>query len=240
MDPTEELMGQDTPGAVETTTAPAPDAWTAPPRERWNELYGNVKRYKEFGDPDEVSSKLEKLEQYERAIEEARRKGNGQAVSQEEAEHRERVKKQLEAIYPQLRNLDSVLESSATIPTLQSQLKEMNLQRASTYLGSKLSANKLNVEPELQDLVEDAILGRLSARDRQRLEQGDTRVIDDALDDASIKKLLAKLGTPAAPPSPPKRHGPSEAPRLQPKVGPKSLNDAADEAWGQIEAARKG
>jgi hypothetical protein len=239
MDPEQNLEQQDdtipTDGepALESEPTPAPEPAPVPerrtpehiPYERFSQVYGENKRWKEFGEYETVKERLARLEQYEQQLEQYRRSQQQQAQPSEE----ELAKQRLYELAPELRE----------IQTLREMTLRMNMERASTYLTDLLKTHSITVDPELQDDIEDFLEKKMNAAERSAFYAGDVSVVKKVFDSHfSRSGLLAALKPKPTivPPKPPVRHSPT-AGTTPPKPAakkPMTADEAADRAWARL------
>lgn len=203
------------------------------PRQRFDDVYGKYKGYKDLGTPDDfrayrqlgdakdVQARLDRLAKYEQALEQHR----NNAGRTPEQETTEKIRQQLYEVVPGLKNLN-------VIEQLQQERMSANIEKASSYLADKLKAEGLDLPKELAGEVEDLLASRMSNEEKMMLVKGNMTGIDRVLKENITKGLLGRIKTASIPPpaTPPARHPQGSS---VPKKGGslKNFADADNIAW---------
>lgn len=224
-----------------------PDEKDYMPRKKYDEVYGQMEsvktklgKYSVFGDADEVQSKLDRLNSYEDRIKEFREQ---QSLTQEQRDvqqNNEQIRKQMEEIYPELKNLGRISE----IDELRGYREDQILGQASDYLGSVLKSNELSVDADTQGDIEDFLLSKMTANEREAMSQGDFGVIDSVYERVKGSRLMSSLTgeTPQNESRPPQkapmRHKSGGAGAQKENKKPMSMREAEDLGWARMEAGK--
>lgn len=199
------------------------------PKPRFDEVYGNLKRYKEFGSADELKAKLQKLDQYEQAIEQHRQKQQPQ-----NEDPKARIRQQLREVAPELDEISEMRET----------LHSIRMEKASTHLGSLLKEKVPGISLKMQDRIEDYVLANMTEEQSRRFNRGDLSVLNEFVEEDLETGLLGSLksqtkaGNP--PPKPPIRHGAGGTPPKPPgDQKPKTLKEAEDLAFARFAANKQ-
>lgn len=218
---------------------------------RFKEVYGernsareSLKKWDEFGSMDEVKERLDRLEQYEAKIKEVRER---QAMTDEEQNQlasKERIRKQMLDVYPELKKLERFDE--ATYDSRYVSREEQNWERASETLGKILKANNINVDRNGQDDIEDFILSKMSDEERQSVSGGNFSIIQGIYDRASKSPLFSGLSSSGTqngsqpPESPPKRLKPGGTTAKPPEKKATTWEEAEKRAFAKMKSEISG
>ncbi len=213
------------------------------PIERFNEVYGKFKDYertladyKKYGAPAEIGARHEKLNQWEKAVEQAKKDASASPDEKNAAERSARVRKELMAIFPELANL-------AKIPDLESKYEGMSAGQAEATAKEVLAEHSATFAPILkaagidskyQSDIEEFLVAKMSDDDKIAFLQGDFSVVK-TLFEASMKEgLLASLVRKAAP-IPPALRNPAGGTIVKgAKPKPMTMREAEELGWQRL------
>lgn len=194
------------------------------PKERFDQVYGKLSAYKEFGTPEEIKAQLAQFNVWKKQVDDLRAKSQGREQAEDP---KEKIRKQLLEVMPELGELSSLGE-------LKEHQISSNMEKASSHLSTLLKTEKLEVAPEVQDEIEDFIVNKMSEAQLKKFLKGDTGVVTEVFNACLEKGLLATL-KPKAPalPKAPMRHAPGGTPPKAPQKI-KTFDEAGDAAWGRL------
>lgn len=223
---TEEMTGMDEQVNEQQELAPPPPEpeITEPeginiPKPRFDQVNNELRTWKEFGKPDEVREKLERLAAYDNRLK-AYRENSAKTPDQQESERsRSEIRRQMEEVYPELKDLQRLQT-----------IVQTNISRASGHLAQTLKSQNLEFTEEEQGEIEDYLWSRMTPQEQEALKFGDFSVIDRKITES---KLLTRLKPipPAPPPPAPKRHQTGGTPPKG-ETKPANWKDADEVAWG--------
>jgi len=239
----EEDGQQQVEGQQQTQQVADPNTGKMIPVERFNQVYGKMKEYeknagsyKEFGDPQTLKGRLDKLAQWEKAVDEQRKQQSMTDGEKNEAQRKLRLQKELYDIMPNLKALERIeaLEAklSAQEGTVASTRAEAVLEKHSAKFADSLRSAK--IDTKFQPKIEEYIVSQMSDDDRQRFISGDFAVADEIFQ-KELKEGLFSTMRGRALPTPPVRHNAGGTPpdgRGAKK--PLTMKEAEDAAWSRI------
>lgn len=221
-EPIEDLEQVLEPESLDDNLDPAEAEQRTIPMERFNQVYGQVKSYKELGNVDEIKAKLDRLNTYEAKLEEYRKNQTQPQGSQPDPKA---------DILKQAREVG--IATQQEIDERFNYLIKNNMNTASKHLGSVLSKEGVNIAPELQSEVEDYLWSRMDKATQTAIMYGDMNVLESAIQNSLKSGLLSKLKNstpPPAPVPPPKRHNTGGTPP-KPSKPATSWKEADDLAY---------
>lgn len=209
---------------------------------RFEQVYGKMKDYerqvsqfKEFGDPDGVKTRLSKLEQYEKAIEDYRKQAAMSPTEKSEAERQVQIQRELLKVMPNLKNLDRLEALEAKLAEYEGRATEAqttaNLEKMSLQFSKTLAANKIDVKH--QGKIEDYIVSQMNPQELQEFVAGNysiaERIFANELKDGVLASLQRRPGLP----TPPMRNTPGGTPPKGQQAA-KTMKEAEEEAWARL------
>lgn len=213
------------------------------PVERFNEIYGKYKEfertmgdYKKYGTPEEVKARHEKLVQWEKQVEDYKKQANATPDEKQAAERNARVRKELELIFPELKNL-------AKIPELESKYEGLSAGEAEATAKEVLAEHSAafapmlkaaNIDPKYQSDIEEFLASKMSEDEKIAFLQGDFDVVKPVFEAALKEGLLSALVRKTTPLTPALRNpvGGTNAPGKKPK--PLSMKEAEEQGWSRM------
>ena len=213
------------------------------PIERWNDVYGKYKtthekyqQYAEFGDPGEVKSKLQKLQEWEKAVEEQRRKSSMTDDDRTAEQNQQRIRQELLKVYPELKDIQTLKELREEISDLKGEMSGSKLEsvanKASGELSGMLSAAK--IDSKYQSKIEDLIFSQMTQEEQRQFAMGDFSRMKEIFEQELNEGLLSAHKRSPAPPNPMVRHKPGGTPPRAKDAKPKTLDDASNDAWPKM------
>lgn len=214
------------------------------PIDRFNQVYKQAKDYermmadyKKYGTPDEVRSRHEKLTQWEKAVEEAKKQAAATPDEKKEAERAARVRKELEAMYPELKQLSKIGDLEQKYEGLSAQEAEATakgvLSEHSATLAPILKA--AGIDAKHQSKIEEYLISQMGEDQKIAFLNGDFDVAKQIFDSDLKEGLLSALVRKPAPILPALRNpaGGTAAKGAKPK--PLSMKEAEDIGWAKLQ-----
>jgi len=206
------------------------------PRERFDKVYGQFAEYKKLGKIPDLQTRLQKLDAWEKAVEE-QRKRTQDANGDPEIENQlfSKVPK-IKAALEKIAEFDKRFEKFGTyeqgLAELREQTISQRMDKASTYFSGELKKAYPNItlDKKDQDRMEKIIWYDLSAEQQQEFANGDFSFIDDFI--VNNKDFLSRFAPAKSTPKPFVRLGSQGAPQ-QSEVDMKSktMSQLGDVAW---------
>jgi hypothetical protein len=220
------------------------DATKYVPITRFNEVYGQskdfermAKAYQTYGKPEDLKSRLDKLAQWEKAVEESRAKAGQSDEEKTAADRAARVRRELMAIFPELGKLAKIEELEKGYGELRGTSEETAasamLAEHSKSFTKILSA--AHIDPKYQSDIEEYIVAKMSDEEKLAFVRGDFGVaktmFDGLLKAGGMLTTLVKK----QPPIPPALHNTPGGTNLQggkkTKIG---MKEALDLGWARM------
>lgn len=213
------------------------------PYQRFEQVYGKMKEYetkfnqfKEFGDPGSVRDRLNKMKEWEKAVEEHRQKANQSPDEQAESQRAANIRKELLKVYPELAEVQSMKELKAAIEELKNgyttSKAEGTLKEASSRFTDALKSAK--IDTKYQTKIEEYIVSQMSDEERREFVGGNygiaEQIFNNELKDGLFSGMRARPNLPA----PPLRNNPGGTPPSSKGSKPKTLQEAADLGFAMI------
>ena len=213
------------------------------PIERWNDVYGKYKtihekyqQYAGFGDPGEVNSRLQKLQEWEKVVEEQRKRASLTPDEKTEAEENLKIEKELLRRAPWLANAKKFEQMEAKLAELEGNISGSRLEsiasKASSELSGMLSAAK--IDSKYQSKIEDLIFSQMTQEEQRQFAMGDFSRMKEIFEQELNEGLLSAHKRSPAPPNPMVRHKPGGTPPRAKDAKPKTLDDASNDAWPKM------
>lgn len=233
-------------GVVDVQEPVAPVEPTPAPLEpggvRFEQIYGKMKEYekqiqqfKDFGDPDGVKTKLSKLEQYEKAIEEYRKKEAMSPDEKTEAQRQLAIQKELYKVMPSLKNLDRLEALEQKLAEYEGKATESattaTLEKMSVKFAEQLKAAK--IDTKYQGKIEDYIVSQMTQQELQEFVKGNYEIAERIFASELKDGVLANLRTRPGLPTPPVRNTPGGTPPKG-QQNAKTMKEAEEEAWARL------
>ena len=209
---------------------------------RFEQVYGKMKEYeravqqfKELGDPNGVKSQLEKLRQYEKAIEDYRKQASMTPDEKSVAERQLAIQKELYKVMPSLKNLDRLEQLEAKLAEYEGKATESQttatLEKMSTKFSETLKAAK--IDTKYQGKIEDYIVSQMTQEELQDFVKGNFAIAERIFTNELKDGVLANLRRNPSLPTPPVRNTPGGTPpKGQEKA--KTMKEAEEEAWARL------
>ncbi len=213
------------------------------PVERFNEVYGKFKDferkladYSKYGSPDEIKGRHEKLTQWEKAVEEAKKAATATPDEKATAERAARVRKELMAIFPELANLTKITDlenkyGELSASEAESVAKEV-LAEHSAALAPLLKA--ANIDPKHQNDIEEFLVAKMSEEEKVAFLQGDFSIAKGIFEAGLKEGLLSTLVKKAAPLQPILRNPAGGTIVKGQKPKPLTMKEAEEMGWARI------
>lgn len=213
------------------------------PVERFNEVYGKFKEYersladyKKYGAPDEIRQRHEKLTQWEKAVDEAKRKANETPDEKSAAERSARIRKELVGLFPELANLNKIGElenrySELSAGEAEATAREVLAEHSAAFTPLLKAAG---IDPKHQSDIEEYLIAKMSADERVAFLQGDFNVAKAWFDYSLKEGMLAGLVKRTAPIPPMLRNPVGGTVVKGGKPKPISMKDALDIGWSRM------
>jgi len=216
------------------------------PIERWNDVYGKYKtthekyqQYSGLGDPAEIKSRLQKLQEWEKAVEEQRKQASLGEDEKAAQQNQRKIREELLRVYPELKDIQSLKELREEIASLKGEVSgskvEVVAQKASSELSEMLKSSK--IDGKYQSKIEDFIFSQMTEEEQKTFAQGDFSRMKEIFDQELNDGLLSAYKRGPRPPEPPVRLKPGGTPPRK-EVKPKTLDEATNDAWAKIEASK--
>lgn len=218
--------GGDPPAGDPPAAASPPQGGNWIPKQRFDQVNNNLRSYKEFGSPDEVKERLSRLSEWEKQVEEHRKREAMTQEQRDQAASRDEIRNQLLELLPELKDIEKIAGLEERTGKLTQNTVQKNLAGASTFLGEMLKNGNLDMDADTQDGVEDYLWVRMTEEEREAAQQGDYSGIEEAYKRESEKGLLSKLKPLAAPTPIPRRHRTGGTPPPKPKDAVKTFSEA--------------
>ena len=201
------------------------------PKARFYKVYGQFAEYKKFGKMDEVRSKLEKLAQWEKAVEQHRSQGT-------QGDETRQIREQLYKIAPELKALEKFGSIEQQLSAMQEATVTARMDKASGYLGDKLKTMGFQVTQQEQDELEILLWHKMSPDEQEEFKNGDFSIIDSILSKTKSAGVFGRLGA-KTPPKAPTRMGPTGGPKPPSSQQPKgkTWDEASDIGWEKMKEA---
>lgn len=223
-------------------TAPQPNP-LEPGGVRFEQVYGRMKDYeqrvnqfKELGDPAAVREQLNKLATYEKALAEYRKQQSMTPQEQSEAQRAAQIRKELEKVYPEIKDMQTLKEMRDEMNRMQQSTFEAQatatLDKASQKFSEVLKTNK--IDTKYQTKIEEYLVSQMSQEERQDFVRGNFEIAERIFNNELKEGLFAGMRARTLPPSPALRHTPGGTPPTSKGKGPTTLEEAASEAFGRI------
>ncbi len=213
------------------------------PIQRFNEVYKQAKEYerqmaeyKKFGAPDEIRSRHEKLTQWEKAVEEAKKNANATPDEKQAVERAARVRKELLTIFPELSNLGK-------IPDLESKYEGLSAGEAEATARQVLAEHSASftplvkaagIDPKYQGEIEEYLVAKMSEEEKVAFLRGDFSVAK-TLFEASLKEGLLSSLVRKQSPIPPALRNPAGGTVVKgAKQKPLSMREAEQAGWERL------
>lgn len=214
------------------------------PITRFNEVYRQAKEYeramaayKKYGAPEEIAARHEKLTQWEKAVEEAKKQASATPDEKQAAERAARVRKELLAIFPELGNL-------AKITDLESKYGELSAGEAEAAAKEVLAEHSVafaplvkeaGIDPKYQSEIEEFIAAKMSEDDKIAFLQGDFSVAKTIFEAAVKEGLLSGLVKKAPLITPALRNPAGGTVVKGAKPKPLSMKEAEEMGWARMQ-----
>lgn len=230
-------------GGTEGTEPKFVDLVDGKPIERWNDIYGKyktyhetAKQYSELGDVTEVKSKLQKLQEWEKAVEE-QRKNAAMGDDERQAKQREaQIRKELLRVYPELAEIQSLKELRDEIAAMKGEVSGTKMEalaaKASAELSGMLSSAK--IDAKYQSKIEDFLFSQMTQEEQKDFAKGDFSRMKEIFEDELNNGLLSAYKRGPKPPDPAVRHKPGGTPPKVEAKKPKTLDEATNDAWSKM------
>lgn len=212
------------------------------PFETWNAIYGKyktaseqAKQWTEFGDPNSVRSRLQKLQEWEKQVEQYQRQQ--QDKSGQLAPDKQKIVDELYNLLPWMKDAQNHLKK---IPDFESKFGELehslsqkeasaHAERASSEFTGMLTKDKFDTKR--QERIEKIVWHEASEEAQQKAMQGDYSGMFETYKQLRDAGELAGFKAAPMPPNPPRRNTPGGTPPKGPGAKPTDWNKATDEAW---------
>ncbi len=242
--PDEVIEGQGTEG-IEGSEGGAPkvDETKYIPIDRFNEVYGKYKELERSSKaweglkPDEVRAKMDKLTQWEKAVEEAKKKSAMSDDEKSAADRAARVRKELLAIFPELAGLTKLSDFEKAIAELRGAQDEGVATEVIKEHSASLTAlmKETGIDPKYQNKIENYLVALMSDEDKQAFLQGDfdvaKKLFEDDIKDGGLLASLVKKSAPI----PPALRNPAGGTIVKGKAPkPMGLKEALDAGWERM------
>lgn len=213
------------------------------PIERFNEVYGKAKEYerqmaeyKKYGAPAEIGARHEKLTQWEKAVEEAKKQANATPDEKTAAERAARVRKELVTLFPELANLGKIADLESKYEGLSAGEAEATARTVLAEHSASFTPllKAAGIDPKYQGDIEELLVAKMSEDEKVAFLQGDFNVAKTLFESSVKEGLLAGLSrkTPPIPPALRNPAGGQIVPGKKPK--PLSLKEALDAGWNRL------
>lgn len=212
------------------------------PIERFNEVYGKFKDYersmKEWGDlkPSEVKAQMQKLREWEKAVDEAKKAASATPDEKQSAERAARVRKELMQIFPELGKLSKIDELESRYEGLSAGEAEATAREVLTEHSNAFAPmlKTAGIDPKYQSDIEEYIAGKMSEEEKIAFLQGDFDIAKSIFE-ASLKEgLLSLFVRKAAPISPALRNPVGGTVAKGGKSKPLTMKEAEDIGWSRM------
>jgi hypothetical protein len=214
------------------------------PIERFNEVYKSFKDneramsdYKKYGSPDEIRQRHEKLTQWEKAVEEAKKHANETPDEKSAAERAARVRKELLNIFPELGNLGKIADLESKYEGLsageaQAAAKQVLAEHSASFTPVLKAAG---IDAKHQTDIETYVVANMSEDQKVAFLQGDFSVAK-AIFDANIKAggIISTLVKRAAPIPPALRNPVGGTTVKGGKPKPMTMREAEEMGWQRL------
>lgn len=213
------------------------------PIERWNDVYGKYKtthekyqQYAGLGDPGEVKSKLQKLQEWEKAVEEQRRKASMTEDDRTAEQNQQRIRQELLKVYPELRDIQTLKELREEIAALKGDISGSKLESVANSASNELSGmlKESRIDAKYQERIENFIFSQMTQEEQMQFAQGDFSRMKEIFEQELNEGLLSTFKRGPRLPEPPVRHRPGGTPPKAKETKPKTLNEATDDAWAKM------
>jgi len=213
-----------------------------PGGQRFDQVYGKMKEYertvqqfKELGDPNGVRASLDKLRQYEKAIEDYRKQAAMTPDEKSIAERQLAIQKELYKVMPSLKNLDRLEQLEAKLAEYEGRATETQttatLEKMSAKFSDTLKAAK--IDTKFQGKIEDYIVSQMSQEELQDFVKGNFAIAERIFQNELKDGVLANMRRNPNLPAPPVRNTPGGTPpKGQEKI--KTMKEAEAEAWARL------
>ncbi len=210
---------------------------------RFEQVYGKMKDYenrvnqwKELGDPNQVREQLTKLRAYEDALKQYRENAARTPQEQQEAQRAQQLRRELERVYPEIKDVTSLKELRDAIMEMRQASVEsqaaITLDKASQRFTDTLKAAK--IDTKYQTKIEEYLVSQMSQEERQAFVNGQYEIAERIFQNELKDGLFAGMRAKPTLPTPALRHTPGGTPPAAKGKGPKTLEEAADMGFGMI------
>ena len=208
---------------------------------KMRDFEGQLKQFKEFGDPKEIRQQLETFKQWKKQVEDYQKQQQMTPDEKTEAQRAAAIRKELLKVYPELAEVSTLKEMKAALDEMRSGYSETkaeaNMEKASVKFSETLKAAK--IDTKYQSKIEEYIFSQMNEEERQEfLNTGDTAVPERIFKNELENGLFSMMKTGPKLPTPPLRNTPGGTPPNGKPKAPKDWKEAEDAAWGMIEASR--
>lgn len=210
---------------------------------RFEQVYGKMKDFeqkynslKELGDPNDIRLRLDRLSQYEKALEEHRKKAAQTPSEQATAQRNEAIRKELFDVYPELKDVSSLRELREMVQGIQSQIAEKQmettLEKASQRFTDVLKTNK--IDTKYQNKIEEYLISQMSREQMKQFASGDFSVAEEIFNNELKDGLFSAMRVKTPPPTPALRNTPGGTPPSSNQNKIKTLEEAAAEGFARM------
>lgn len=230
-------------GAGEEAVDPATGNFI--PKQRFDQVYGKMKDYEtkakawsEFGDPGEVKSRLQKLQEWEKAVED-QRKNASMGDDERQAKQREvQIRKELLKVYPELADISTLKELREEIAAMKGEVSNAQVEAIATKASSELSGmlSAARIDTKYQGKIEDFLYSQMTTEERAQFSKGDFSRMKEIFDDELNNGLLSAYKRGLKAPETFVRHKPGGTPAKAANAKPKTLDEATNDAWSKMSA----
>lgn len=213
------------------------------PIERFNQVYGKAKeyegqinQYREFGNPNDLKAKLEKLAQWEKAVEDQRRQQAMTPNEQEQAKRTAQLRRELEQVYPEIADVKMLKEFRAEFDAIRNGSAEAQatavLEKHSAKFTDILKTTK--IDTKFQPKIEEYIVSQMSDEDKRQFVAGDFKIAEEIFNRELKEGLFSTLRPKSTLPAPPMRNTPGGTPPQGKDKRPMTMKEADDAAWSRM------
>lgn len=221
-DPPSDPQGGDPP----VKPQPPDDSGNWIPKGRFDQVNNANRAYKEFGKPEEVKARLDKLTEWEKQVDAYNEDQKLTQQQRDDKASREEIAKQLRELLPELAGLNEIGDLKKAVEKITTSGVEKNLSSASVHLAELLKKENIEVDAGTHDRLEDYIWVRMTDEGREAMQQGDYSEIDEVFKQELEEGLLAKYKPQPGPTPLPRRHKTGGTPPQKPKEPIKTFEDA--------------
>jgi hypothetical protein len=213
------------------------------PKQRFDQVYGKMKDYEtkarewsEFGNPGEVKSRLQKLQEWEQAVEEQRKQASMGDDEKAAAQNQKKIRAELLKYYPELAEINSLKELREEIASMKGAVSTSQVEavagKASAELSGMMATAKIDAKH--QGKIEDFLFSQMTKEEQMQFSKGDFSRMKEIFDNELNEGLLSAYKRGPKLPETFVRHKPGGTTPKAANAKPKTLEEATNDAWSKM------